>query len=418
MKVLARILDEKRNLDNNVFEYEQRLQSPYNRYIDKHPTYVTYYHINNDETTLNEGYQDTEDLLGDNSSLRFQKITDFPLYGISQIVIDINDEEQGLDTSYEGEAIFLPHTIKPFQNDFFVINYLEKHDSYIFRITAIEFDNIHPDNFYKATFKLESTDAIHIERLENQVVNKYICIADNIGTENQCIIEHERFTQIEKVMKLYDNLASTYMSIFYNERYNCLLGEKPCGKKLYDPFLIEFANKWDLFNDKKRLNTYIFNQEVQDNRFTIKYEKSVWRFIERQDIRLMTNFYYYIYQGILLPYTTFANWYDQTIYVSDISLTFNTDQDCDKIFLDDFITAVKDDEQTIEGDYANLLRSYIRKEKLDVYSVPMSLIDSLLTLNANLDFFFVTPMILFIIKFILNNELKDSTIIGKNDITV
>lgn len=415
---MARILDEKRNLDNNVFEYEQRLQSPYNRYIDKHPTYVTYYHINNDETTLNEGYQDTEDLLGDNSSLRFQKITDFPLYGINQIVINLNEEDQGLDTEYEGEAIFLPHTIKPFQNDFFVINHLEKHDSYVFRITAIEFDNIHPDNFYKASFKLESTNGIHIVRLENQVVNKYICIADNIGTENQCIIEHERYIQIKKVKDLYENLAFTYLSIFYNERYNCLLGEKPCGKKLYDPFLIEFVNKWDLFNDKNRLNTYIFNQEVQDNRFAIKYEKSVWRFIERQDIRLMTNFYYYIYQGILLPYTTFANWYDQTIYVSDISLTFNTDQDCDRIFLDEFITAVKNDniDENEYGDYAILLRSYIRKEKLDVYSVPMTLIDTLLTLNANLDFFFVTPMILFIIKNILNNEMRDNSIVERNDV--
>lgn len=417
---MARILDEKRNLDNNIFEYEQRLQSPYNRYIDKYPTYVTYYHINNDETTLNEGYQDTEDLLGENSSLRFQKITDFPLYGISQIILNLNDEEQGLDTSYEGEAIFLPHTIKPFQNDFFIINHLERHDSYVFRITAIEFDNIHPDNFYKASFKLESTNSIHIERLENQVVNKYICIADNIGTENQCIIEHERYIQIKKVEDLYENLASTYLSIFYNERYNCLLGEKPCGKKLYDPFLIEFVNKWDLFNQKNRLNTYIFNQEVQDNRFDIKYQKSVWRFIERQDIRLMTNFYYFIYPGISLPYTTFANWYDQTIYVSDISLTFNTDQDCDRIFLDEFITAVKSDEfdDTLYGDYAILLRSYIRKEKIDVYSVPMTLIDTLLSLNANLDYFFVTPMILYIIKMILNNELKNHTIIGRNEITV
>ena len=75
---MARILTEKRNINDNVFEYEKRLQSPYNRYIDKFPTYVTYYHISNDNTTVNEGWKDTEQLLGENSSLRFQKITDFP----------------------------------------------------------------------------------------------------------------------------------------------------------------------------------------------------------------------------------------------------------------------------------------------------------------------------------------------------
>ena len=315
---MAKILNEKRNINDNVFEYEKRLQSPYNRYIDKYPTYVTYYHVSNDDTTVNEGWQDSEQLLGTNSSLRFQKITDFPLYGISQIVMDINDDDHGLDAGYEGEAIFLPHTIKPLQNDFFVIDHLSTHDVYLFRISTIEFDNIHPDNFYKATFRLEGTDISYIDKIEAQVLNNYVCISENIGTENVCIIEHERYTRINQVKKLYDDVAGTYLSIFYNERYNCLLGEKPCGKKLYDPYMIEFVNKWGLFNDKQRLNTYIFSQEIEDNRFRIKYEKSIWRFIERQDMSLMTNFYYYIYPGVRLPYTTFASWYDQTIYVLDI----------------------------------------------------------------------------------------------------
>ena len=398
VKNMARILTEKRNINDNVFEYEKRLQSPYNRYIDKFPTYVTYYHISNDNTTVNEGWKDTEQLLGENSSLRFQKITNFPLYGIGQIVINLSEEEQGLDGGYEGEAVFLPHTIKPFQNDFFVIDHLTKNnDIYIFRITEIEFDNIHPDNFYKVNFRLEDTDGSILDELENQVINKYVCISENIGTENQCIIEHERYERINQVSKLYDDISSTYLSIFYNEKYNCLLGEKRCGKKLYDPFLIEFVNKWGLFNDKTRLNTYIFNQEIEDNRFQIKYEKSVWRFIERQDITILNNFYYYIYPAIRLPYTTFAVWYDASIYV--------------------FIKVVKED-IPVEGDYAKLIKSYIRKENIDVYSIPLTLNESLLSLDANLDFFFMTPIILFIIKKILNKEMEDKTILEKKSLNV
>lgn len=415
---MARILTEKRNINDNVFEYEKRLQSPYNRYIDKFPTYVTYYHISNDNTTVNEGWKDTEQLLGENSSLRFQKINDFPLYGINQIVISLIEEEQGLDGGYEGEAVFLPHTIKPFQNDFFVIDHLTKNnDVYIFRITEIEFDNIHPDNFYKVNFRLEGTDLSMLEDLENQVINKFICISENIGTENQCIIEHERYEKIRQVEKLYDDISSTYLSIFYNEKYNCLLGEKACGKKLYDPFLIEFVNKWGLFNDKNRLNTYIFNQEIQDNRFQIKYEKSVWRFIERQDMTLLNNFYYYIYPAMRLPYTTFAIWYDASIFVLDISLMFNSDEECDPVISDAFIKAVKEN-LPVEGDYAKLIKSYIRKEELDVYSVPLTLNESLLTLDANLDFFFMTPIILFIIRKILNKEMTDKTILEKNSLSV
>lgn len=414
---MAKILNEKRNINDNVFEYEKRLQSPYNRYIDKYPTYVTYYHVSNDDTTVNEGWQDSEQLLGTNSSLRFQKITDFPLYGISQIVMDINDDDHGLDAGYEGEAIFLPHTIKPLQNDFFVIDHLSTHDVYLFRISTIEFDNIHPDNFYKATFRLEGTDISYIDKIEAQVLNNYVCISENIGTENVCIIEHERYTRINQVKKLYDDVAGTYLSIFYNERYNCLLGEKPCGKKLYDPYMIEFVNKWGLFNDKQRLNTYIFSQEIEDNRFRIKYEKSIWRFIERQDMSLMTNFYYYIYPGVRLPYTTFASWYDQTIYVLDISLTFNSDELCDPIILDSFINDVKNN-NSVDGDYANLIKSYIRKENIDIYSIPLSLNESLLTLDGNLDFFFMTPIILFIIKKILKDELHDKSIEEQHTLSI
>lgn len=118
-----------------------------------------------------------------------------------------------------------------------------------------------------------------------------------------------------------------------------------------------------------------------------------------------------------LPYTTFANWYDATIFVLDISLMFNSDEECDPIIQDSFIKAVKED-IPVEGDYAKLIKSYIRKEELDIYSIPLTLNESLLTLDANLDFFFMTPIILFIIRKILNKETTDKTILEKNSLSV
>lgn len=403
---MAKILTEKRNIDNNVFEYEKRLQSPYNRFVDKFPTYVTYYHIDNNDTTVDEGYKDTEELIGPNSSLRFHKITDFPLYGISQMVLSLNEEDQGLDVGYEGECVFLPHTIKPLQNDYFIINHLNRHDSYLFRITGIEYDNIHPDNFYKATFKLDYTDYNTVTNLEKQITNDFICITDNVGTDEQCIIEASRYSKIREIKKIYEDIADTYMSIFYNERYNLLMGEKPCSRKLYDPYLIEFVNKHQLFNDKERLTTYIFGQEVEDRRFVIKYEKSVWRYIERNDITLLRPFYIYTYLGKTLSYSIFARWHDETVDVVDISLNMNTDEQCVPIFSDRFITSVKSDDTKDMSSYATLLRSYLRGEKLDVYSVPSDINTTLLSLDANIDFFYTTPMILYIIKKILHDELK------------
>ena len=415
---MARIISEQKNINDNLFEYESRLQSPYNRYIDKYPTYVTYYHISNDETTVDEGWKDSEGILDENSSLRFNKIDDFPLYGISQIVLSINDDDQGLDSSYEGEAVFLPHTIKPYQNDFFVVNHLKRHDVYIFRITSIEFDNIHPDNFYKANFILEATDPALLDQLEKQVTNKFSCINENIGTDKVCIMETDRYIRIKEVMEMYQNIAKTYMSIFYNEKYNCFLGEKPCNKKLYDPYMIEFVNKWGLFNEKNRINTFILSQEIQDNRFAIKYEKSIWRFIERNDMTLINPFYYFEYHGRNLPYSSFALWHDDTIEVLDISLGGNTFEQSYSILNESFIENVKDPEAAPPSDFAAVLKHYIRKDKMDIYSFPLNLHESLLSLNANLEFFFVTPIILYIIQRVVEDEMKDNTLDVSNSITL
>ena len=123
---MAYLLNEQSMLENNAFEFENRLNSQVTRFLDKNPTFVTYYHVNVNESTVDEGFRDIEAILSHRSPLRFQKIINFPLYGIEAIVLNLSDNEQGLDTNFEGEAIILPNTIKPLQNDFFIINYVNK----------------------------------------------------------------------------------------------------------------------------------------------------------------------------------------------------------------------------------------------------------------------------------------------------
>ena len=70
----------------------------------------------------------------------------------------------------------------------------------------------------------------------------------------------------------------------------------------------------------------------------------------------------------------------------------------------------------VEGDYAILLKRYLRGENLTVYDVPDKINESLLSLEANLDSFFVTPMILYIIKKIIDDEINKQSIMDVNDI--
>ena len=107
---------------DNIFQYEERLKSPIRRFQDKTFVPVTYYHINGQKTTTDQGYGDVTEILGKESPVKFEKIEDFPLYGIDQIVLQLSNNDQGLDSEFESDAVVMAGTITPLQNDYFIIN--------------------------------------------------------------------------------------------------------------------------------------------------------------------------------------------------------------------------------------------------------------------------------------------------------
>ena len=265
---MGMFINEQRMIEDNLFKYENRLKSPVSRFIEQTPTFVTYYHLNNDSTTVDDGFKDISSLIGFRSPLRFNKIESFPLYGIEQIVLSLQEMDQGLDTSYESEAIIVPGSIKPLPNDFFIIPFLK--DPYLFRVTEINYDTIMPDNYYKIGFKLEYLEDEKVENIENQVKEKYTCILQNIGTENNCIIELESKGVLDKIDAMYDDIASTYKALFYNDRHNCFLGEIGPGMYLYDPFQTQFINEHQIFNKKNDLTCLMLTDQFTDSKRRIK----------------------------------------------------------------------------------------------------------------------------------------------------
>ena len=400
---MAFFIDEKRMMEDNVFEYEKRLKSPVSRFIETTPTFVTYYHLNPDASTADGGFNDVNALIGSRSPIRFNKIDSFPLYGIEQIVLQIQDTDQGLDTSYEGEAIIVPGSIKPLANDYFSIPYLK--DPYLFRVTEIMYDTIMPDNYYKIGFKLEYLDEEKNQNIEKQVHEKYTCLLENIGTENNCIIELESKGILDQIDAMYDDMASTYKSIFYNDRHNCFLGEMGCGQFLYDPLQTQFINEHQLFNKKNDLQCLMLTDQFTDTKRRIKYERSIYRFIERRNPELVKNFNYDVFAGINNRETSFYRWMEKSIYILD-----NPSELSDKsipIFSNEFVVAIKTNGFTA-SEHAELIKRYVRNEKLTIHDIPLTLHEELLTLEGNMEVFFFTPIIMYIIKNIVNDFLKIS----------
>lgn len=399
---MAMIINEEQMINQNIFNFEDRLNSPVVRLLDQTPSFVTYYHINVDETTSDEGFHDVESVVGNRSPMRYQKVEKFPIYGIDQIILQLQDGEAGLDTSYEGEGTILPNTIKPLPNDFFVISYL--HDDYIFRIVEVRFDTIRADNFYKIEFVMDCNDDEKMHQLDALVHDKYTCILENIGTENKCIIQHDFNERLLSIDAMYSDMVTLYLSLFYNEKHNVVLGELSDGKTLYDPYMTEFINKHQLFNKKNSLNTILLERQVVDSKERLKYERSIWRMVERRDERQMKPCYYIKYDGIAKKETSFYRWKDSSIMIVDIPSELDPEQS-ERIFSDIFIETIRCN-GPVNTNHALLFKKFIRNEKISIYDIPLDMNDELLLLDANLEMFFMTPVLLYIVKTIIGDFFK------------
>lgn len=393
---MALVLNEEKFIEQSVALLDERINSPVARFIEQTPTFVIYYHINVDESTSDEGFKNVDSVIGNNSPIKYQRIDKFPIYGLDAVVAQLQDTEVGLDVSYEGEATILPNTIKPLPNDYFIIPYVG--GEVLFRLTEIGYDNIRPDNFYKIMFKLDAIDEDKKSNLDKQVYDKYTCVLENIGSENRCIIQEDFKEQLDKIDAMYNDMTSLYLSIFYNERYNVILGDMSNGYRLYDPFMCEFINKHKLLTQKTSLTTiYLEEDHIVDNKRKLKYERSIFRFFERRNVNLIKPFFYTIFKGISRQESGFHRWGDDTVMVVDLPSEFGND-DTFRIFPDLTIETIKFNGPT-DSKYLQLIMKFIRNEKpINIYDIDLTLNDELITLDANLEMFFITPILLYIIK--------------------
>ena len=397
---MAFFVNEQKMVEDSTFQYEDRIKSPTSRFINTTPTFTTYYHINVDETTTDSGFIDVASVVGHRSPIRFNKIDNFPIYGIEQIVLQLQDSDQGIDTTFESEATIVPGTIKPVQNDFFIIPVLK--DFYIFRVTNIQYDTIMPDNFYKIEFKLEYIDSVKLEEIEKQIVNDYTCILENIGTETSCLIEKSVFKKIREIEKMYHSIVDFYKAMFYNERHNVFLAELENGHSLYDPLQTEFINTHKLFSERNNLETLILTDQYEDPKRKLKYMKSVYKYIELKDQKLLSNFKFTTRPGITVHESSFYRWHDRRIDMLDIPVYIP--EDAKNIFSDEFVNAVKTNLE-VQSDYATLIQKYVRCEDISVKDIPLTLDTELIYLNNSLEVFFFTPIIMYIIQQVIQKEM-------------
>lgn len=287
---MGRILNEKDFINQNVELFTERMESSVTRFLDRTPSYVIYYRINNQVSTADSGFENVERMIGKNSPVRYSEVKDFPIYGIEQIVPELNLDEEGMDASFDnGEGILLPNTFIPVPGDFFTIDYLEK--SILFQVTEVRYDTIKSNNFYRITFSLKSVNPETISNLRQQVVDRFTTLQSEKGTETIQIIKDDKLALMDELKEVYADIQRSYMEIFYNKKYNVIMKDDAPDAKYYDPYMNNFINTHGLLSSKGDYSTiYLLIERMEKMSDFIKgYRKSVYRALEEKDSKYLRN---------------------------------------------------------------------------------------------------------------------------------
>ena len=398
------IFNEESMINGNIFKFEERLQSQVNKYIENGAILTTFYSQAENRSTVDRGLQDIDELFGKKSPLRYNKIKNFPLYGFGQANPDNTDELQIEDINVEGDCIILPSTIVPKQVDFFQINHLKM--TALFEVTSVNYDSMKPDGFYKIHYRLVSTSDETIQGLQNQVIETYSTELNAIGTDTNPIIREDDFQYRSQVRKMVNQMITNYRALFYNKKHNCFLYHHPeMGLDWFDMCGNEFMAKYSLMNMENSGNVIVLHDKLQESQMPLYYSNSVYNWIELgAPARMLRRFFFNLNYAEGYPYSSFYRWGD-----GDIQIMQPLANQQEKInyqqysFFDDTtLNAFMDDTHEPLNEYEKLIWKFIHApNQLTIKDVSLYTGDALINSVRHLDTFLYTPIIIYIIRFIL-----------------
>lgn len=280
------------NVQNNVNKSIQnvvdRLDNKYIAWLEEKPTPVIFYNINMKNTTFDEGSKLEYSHIGDDSPFRYDKINGLFCYGLQKIMMDLEETEFGMDIDdINGEMTITPDTIVPLPNAYFKIPYLSH--NYLFKVTDVQQDTLNNgSNYFKIVYALSHTDKVKWDLIEEQVVETFDIIYNNIGTDMKAVVKSSEYSLINKVDDILIQLKLYFKSLFYNGNVQSFIFMKN-GERYYDPYLIEFMIKNALLTGDGEY-IHVGHQTAKSSGFILEYDSSIFRCFEKRDLKNILNY--------------------------------------------------------------------------------------------------------------------------------
>ena len=328
---------EKSHFVNKMTEmYSSNRLGQYSKFLDTTPTFVTYYSINQARSRADAGSGMINELIGHNSPLRFNKITEFPIYKMQQLIPNGTFEDGFYDVEIEiSDITILPRTLRPRGDDFILIE-MPNTPKLLFRVTNFKLNTVQSNDFYMldASLFVVGDGAMEIEK---QVVETYKCIFENIGTQNNCFITDDTYNAAEGMLKTLNTLVNMYHHLYYYENHNIYAFidyiyndtsfvnpdpnwnqyayifsgsyvidpmelRSPPSRDIthYDIYLIKFImDSGIFFNSEDNSTTSIVTyDDFEPPRFDYMFNQTLWKALIDKSTVLLNNHMYYFNNGI------------------------------------------------------------------------------------------------------------------------
>lgn len=417
------IYDENSLIDDQMYKYDKFLHSRINKYTGDGRTLVTYFNINDKKTTTSLGMETTYAIIGKESPLRFDKITNMILLGMTSLIPEETTTSTTTVRNYDlhGDAFIIPNTIMPRENDFFIIKHINM--DHLFRVTQVTQDGLNTDGSYKISYQLYSTSIDDINMLnDNLVCDNLIMDLQTIGGDDLTpIIGKTDYELRSRLISMLDDMISNYKARYYDKIHNCFIYHGN-GQSLFDLCGNAFMAKHGLMISDNALNNIILsNNKLNDQRIEMLYEKSPYKWIERDvPLRYLDTFKYHTSKGHNYVDSSFAR------YGIDIDIIIPNDpwcssEECDYFFPMDVYNIFNEmlDNRTCEinqcvgccnrqhcirsyklhrYDYISIIHDFIHGKLCSINDLSLLTGDQLFDNVPDRDIYLWTPIIIYIIK--------------------
>lgn len=302
---MARIIGtEKSPYYNKHMEiYTKNKIGQYSKYLEKNPLFVEYYQINQTMSRADTGTNSITTDIGVDSPLRFNKIKNFPVYNIPELKPDVEYDETGgfdINMSVDG-LVILPNTLQPIPGDYIYIKFPGMNQGCLLKVNNFQYNTIQSNDFYTIDTTLmfieSSCGFPKYELLQNQTVESYTCIFDNIGTQDKCIIRDDDLELANKYKKNIEFLKDNYYDTYYQNEvgaFACYGMWTTTPTYLYDLYLTKFIKETDLFFDERGNHTVALTyDDIIPPNFEYIFKQSLWYAVIHQDPTFMQKYQYY-----------------------------------------------------------------------------------------------------------------------------